>query len=182
MVFVYVFIYQYLILPVPSSLSPSLSTQIQHFWAYLYCVHSFLVLIFGHFLFGSVFLFFDFHLFLIMYFWSFIVWYCVFVKSLSLSLCLCCLSPAVSDSPAWGVRQPAFSDSPFFPTARFFRQRRPAVGLVNPLMMKFAATKQHAVVRRFLYQGDSCAKETPVKRTFLDKARRLLWQGHMCQF
>ena len=43
-------------------------------------------------------------------------------------------------------------------------------------------TKQHAVVRRFLYQGDSCAKETPVKRTFLDKARRLLWQGHMCQF
>jgi hypothetical protein len=25
-------------------------------------------------------------------------------------------------------------------------------------MMKFAATKQHAVVRRLLYQGDSCEK------------------------
>ena len=116
MVFVYVFIYQYLILPVPSSLSPSLSTQIQHFWAYLYCVHSFLVLIFGHFLFGSVFLFFDFHLFLIMYFWSFIVWYCVFVKSLSLSLPLlfkprCFRQPCMGSQTARFFRQPAFSDS-----------------------------------------------------------------------
>ena len=150
MVFVYVFIYQYLILPLSSSLSPSLSPQIQHFWAYLYCVHSFLVLIFGHFLFGSVFLFFDFHLFLIMYFWSFIVWYCVFVKSLSLSLCLCCLSPAVSDSPAWGVRQPAFSDSPLFPTAA------PCSGINESLNDEICC-----------HETTCCGKETPVPRRLL---------------
>ena len=38
------------------------------------------------------------------------------------------------------------------------------------------ATKKHDVVSRLLYQGDSCEKETPVKKN-IPGQRRLLWQG-----
>ena len=158
MVFVYVFIYQYLILPLSSSLSPSLSPQIQHFWAYLYCVHSFLVLIFGY-------------VFLVLYFWFLIFihfWSCIFGHSffgivflfnLSLSLSLpllfrprCFRQPCMGSQTARFFRQPAFSDSPLFPTAA------PCSGISESLNDEICC-----------HETTCCGKETPVPR-------RLLWK------